>query len=222
VSFQASAYLRKATSRAKSDVANKLVSMFLHEVSRKATAEIGLSVTDQAYVDAVVKMFGANCAYCGRALETDRAAVEHLDGMNRFRVGLHIAGNVILACNRCNREKRRDDSLTDLVLANNGWECFLSHDSCRCDKGCKTCAYWRGIWAVDADRKLNMKRVREKISVFRSNYREATEWGDRARLALRHKMDALYRECQEFATVRIKSAVEELFEELHKTSVNRP
>lgn len=53
MSFQVSAYLRKATSRAKSDVANKLVSMFLHEVSRKAAAEIGLAVTDQAYVEAV-------------------------------------------------------------------------------------------------------------------------------------------------------------------------
>lgn len=160
--------------------------------------------------------FGDDCAYCGRPLEADRAAVEHLDGMNRFRVGLHIPGNVVVACNRCNREKRRDDSLSDLVLASNGWECFLSHDSTRCKPGCKTCAYWGSVWPVLSERAQRLQKVLERLVVFRSRYPEAIQWGNRARHALRHKMESIYREGQEFATVRIKSAVEELFDELHR------
>src|SRR5690242_21931812 len=117
MSFDAVACLRRATSRAKSDVANKLISMFLHEISRRAVGEIGLSVTDAEYAQAVVNTFGDHCAYCGTVLENDRVAIEHLDGMNRFRAGLHLPGNVVVACRRCNSEKRRDDSHKALVLA---------------------------------------------------------------------------------------------------------
>ena len=126
MSFQTATYLRKATSRAKSDVANKMVSMFLHDLSRKVNSSLGANVTDIRYADAVTAAFGNSCCYCSRSLEHDRAAVEHLDGMNRFRVGLHIQGNVIVACKRCNGEKRRDDQPRELSLAESGWEC-----SCR-------------------------------------------------------------------------------------------
>jgi len=145
MSFDSSAYLRRATGRAKSDVANKLVSMFLHEISRRLASGLDFGVTDPNYAFAVFKAFGNACCYCGRALESDRAAVEHLDGMNRFRVGLHIPGNVIVSCTRCNREKRRDDSTPKLVLADSGWESFLSHDSTRCVAGCNSCAYWNSV-----------------------------------------------------------------------------
>jgi hypothetical protein len=138
MSFQTAAYLRKATGRAKSDVANKLVSMFLHEVSRKVTAKIGFNVADEKYVHAVETEFGGHCCYCGRLLESDRAAVEHPDGMNRFRAGLHIPGNVIVSCKKCNNEKRRDDQLHELTLAlkqasrgrqRGQWDNFLNLDT---------------------------------------------------------------------------------------------
>src|SRR5438105_3056029 len=141
MSFQTAAYLRKATLRAKSDVANKLVSMFLHGVSRKISASLEVNVTDLRYTDSVVARFSINCCYCGKPLEHDRASVEHPDGMNRFRAGLHIPGNVILACKKCNNEKRRDDQLRELKLADSGWASFLSHDSTHCGHGCKTCTY---------------------------------------------------------------------------------
>ena len=144
--FPTSAYLQRATSRAKSDVANKLVSMFLHELSRKISNALQLSVTDAAYGQAVTAAFGSACCYCGRELEMVRAAVEHLDGMNRFRLGLHIPGNVIVACKSCNCEKRRDDQLVELVLAESGWESFLSHQSVRCTSNCKNCSYWHRVW----------------------------------------------------------------------------
>jgi hypothetical protein len=124
MTFQTSLYMRRATGRAKSDVANKLVSMLLHEVSRKICGSLKLNVSDSDYIEAVVQRFGDCCCYCERPLENDRAAVEHLDGMNRFRAGLHIPGNVTVSCKKCNNEKRRDDQRPELVLANSGWESF--------------------------------------------------------------------------------------------------
>jgi hypothetical protein len=220
VTFPTSAYLRKATSRAKSDVANKLVSMFLHDLSRKISASLGLSVTDAAYSEAVAAAFGSNCCYCYLPLEKDRASVEHLEGMNRFRLGLHIPGNVIVACKRCNGEKRRDDQLHQLTLAESGWESFLSHDSTRCGTACNTCAYWRSVWPHSDERVANAKRSRQKITTFRARYPESLEWSQRARSSLRPTVDALYRECQEFATLQIRKSVDQAFSNLSE-DVNR-
>ena len=207
MSFQTAKYLRKATGRAKSDVANKLVSMFLHEVSRKITAKVGLSVADPKYVHAVESEFGGHCCYCGRSLESDRAAVEHPDGMNRFRAGLHIPGNVVVSCKRCNNEKRRDDQLHKLTLATTGWESFLSHDGTKCDANCKTCAYWSSIWP-DEMKGENLKAARQKILQFRARYKESIILNHKAHNSLRQELDKIYRDCQLFATNRIKVAVE--------------
>lgn len=207
MSFQTAAYLRKATGRAKSDVANKLVSMFLHEVSRKITAKIGLSVAEPKYVRAVESAFGGHCCYCGRLLESDRAAVEHPDGMNRFRAGLHIPGNVIVACKKCNNEKRRDDQIPELTLAKTGWESFLSHDETKCGEHCKSCSYWKTVW-TDEMKAKNLMSARRKILEFRSHYDESLELNRKAYDSLRQELDAIYRECQTFATNRIKTAVE--------------
>lgn len=207
MNFQTAAYLRKATGRAKSDVANKLVSMFLHEVSRKITAKIGLSVADPKYGHAVETEFGGHCCYCGRLLESDRAAVEHPDGMNRFRAGLHIPGNVIVSCKKCNNEKRRDDQLHELTLAKTGWESFLSHDGTKCGEHCKTCLYWKTIWP-DEMRVKNLKAACRKILEFRARYAESIELNLKAHDSLREELDKIYRDCQSFATVRIKEAVD--------------
>jgi hypothetical protein len=212
MSFHTAAYLRKATSRAKSDVANKLVSMFLHEVSRKVCVVLEANVADSKYAEAVAAKFGVDCCYCDRPLESDRASVEHLDGMNRFRVGLHIPGNVIVSCKKCNNEKRRDDQLPKLTLANSGWESFLSHDSTKCGEHCKTCAYWKSIWPEHAQRIQKLKEAYHNITEFRSKYPKSIEWGEKAKIALREELDKIYRECQTFATDRIKEAVELLFQ----------
>ena len=214
MSFDTSAYLRRATGRAKSDVANKLVSMFLHDVSRRLCDKLELSVNDPRYGEAVAATFGTGCCYCGRPLEQDRAAVEHLDGMNRFRVGLHIPGNVIVACTRCNREKRRDDSVPTLRLAQSGWESFLHHDSSRCDGGCNSCGYWTKVWPADPERITRLEAARERIRAFRAGYGSYLELGTRARLVLTARIDEIYRECQDFAATRIRVAVDEALKEL--------
>jgi hypothetical protein len=191
--------LRKATLRAKSDVANKLVSMFLHEVSRGIAAEFGLKVNDVEYANRVENIFGANCAFCGFGLEQDRLAVEHLEGMNRIRLGLHVPGNVVLACKSCNREKRRDDQMAKLVLANTGWESFLSHDGERCGPGCKSCRYWQSKWPDQSERVVKLQLARIKIAGFQSGFAAHLSRCAELRGVIQRDVELLYRECQEFA-----------------------
>ncbi len=218
MTFPTSQYLQKATSRAKSDVANKLVSMFLHGLSRKISVALGQSVTDATYADVVATEFENKCCYCVQPLEKDRAAVEHLDGMNRFRLGLHVPGNVVVSCKRCNGEKRRDDQIAVLTLADTGWESFLSHDSTCCQQGCKTCGHWRLVWPNAAERVERMRMSRQKIAAFRARYPRSSYWGEKAKLQLRQMVDGLYRDCQKFAAARIDESVAESFAVLSKDS----
>lgn len=209
MSFDVSKHLGGATMRAKSDVANKLVGMFLHEVSRKVAAKVGMGVRDTRYIQSVTEAFGSNCLYCRKSLEKDRAAVEHLDGMNRFRAGLHIPGNVAVSCVRCNREKRRDDQLPILKLAQTGWESFLAHDGTCCPQNCKSCAYWYSVWPDPAERAQKLMSCRQKTSVFRSGHAEFIRLNDYLRSELINHLDEVYRDCQTFATESIKKRAAE-------------
>src|SRR5690349_24940383 len=107
----AAAQIRSATRRAKSDVANKLISMFLHELSRIVAEDWRTKVGSEEYGRLVRESFDNRCPYCLRVLITSESVIEHLDGMNRYRAGLHVPGNVLVACRKCNNEKRREDSL---------------------------------------------------------------------------------------------------------------
>jgi len=211
--ISARTYLRKATSRAKSDVANKLVSMFLHEVSRRIAMEFNLRVNDLEYANQVDHYFGANCALCGKALEKDRLAVEHLEGMNKIRLGLHIPGNVVLACKECNREKRRDDQAKQLVLAETGWGLFLSHDGTKCELSCSSCNYWRVVWPTDEERHQMLLLARNRIADFQHNFQPFTSRAMSLKEVIRRDVESLYRECQNFATTRIAQVSRELLEQ---------
>jgi hypothetical protein len=207
MAFDSKSYLGRATSRAKSDVANKLVSMFLHDLSRRISVELQSSVTAEGYRQAVIEAFGHSCAYCERVLEDDRAAVEHLDGMNRFRAGLHIPGNVVVSCKRCNSEKRRDDSRQVLHLATSGWESFLSHDGSGCEAGCKTCLYWKTVWPNSQIRSEKLSSARIRIASFRAKFKKEMESCERAGIGLKLNLEALYRDGQEFAKQKINQSV---------------
>jgi hypothetical protein len=204
MSFSTSLHLQKATRRAKSDVANKLVSMLLHEISRALTVRVEVpSVNTPAYTQQVEQAFGSSCLYCSRVLENERAAVEHFEGMNRFRLGLHIPGNVAVACVWCNREKRRDDQMPSLVLAHSGWESFLAHDGSRCAPTCKTCAYWRQIFPNEAERTSHLQTATKKIHDFRVSFASVIGEAEKIKGILQDSVEELYRECQSFATERI-------------------
>ena len=218
--FDSVLYLRKATSRAKSDVANKLISMLLHEISRRVVSRLGVGVTDATYAREVANIFGDRCAYCMRVLESDRAAVEHLDGMNRFRVGLHVPGNVVVSCKPCNSAKRLDDQKINLTLANSGWESFLSHDGSNCADSCKGCVYWKKIWPDDETRRSNLADSLARIRQFRVAHDKASEWSTKIRESGKARIDALYRECKESSHNQITAVADGLIGEVLASPVD--
>jgi len=200
----ATSQLRTATRRFKSDVANKLVGMFLHEVSRRISRKWPLKVDGEEYETLVRDWFNNRCPYCSCDLNNTLPVVEHLDGMNRYRAGLHVAGNVLVACRRCNGEKRRDDQLGTLSLAASGWESFLSHDGSRCAASCPTCTYWKSIWEDDVERRQRLTDSLKRIRSFRSTFPEF----ERALPSLAGMLPALlaklYSDCQTFAETEIR------------------
>jgi hypothetical protein len=198
--------MRSATRRAKSDVANKLISMFLHELSRRISGSWQIRVDSEEYGQLVRQSFGDRCPYCLRVLA--ESVIEHLDGMNRFRAGLHVPGNVLVACRECNSEKRRDDSLRALSLASFGWASFLSHDGSRCASSCRTCQYWKGIWADEIERTQRLGENLLRIQSFRSTFSEFEQILPSLKETLPTLLTKLYADCQAFAETEIKALLE--------------
>jgi hypothetical protein len=204
----ATSQIRSATRRAKSDVANKLVSMFLHELSRIISEDWRIRVDSEEYEQLVRQSFGNRCPYCLRILVTSESVIEHLDGMNRCRAGLHVPGNVLVACRKCNSEKRRDDSLKVLSLAGFGWASFLSHDGSRCAPSCLTCQYWKSIWTEETDRKQRLGENLLRIQSFRSTFSEFEQILTALNETLPALLTKLYADCQVFAETEIQALLE--------------
>ena len=204
------AQLRVATRRAKSDVANKLISMFLHEFSRKISETWKIKVDGKEYEELVRKWFDNRCPYCVCNLADTISVIEHLDGMNRYRAGLHAPGNVLVACKRCNCEKRRDDSLRVLVLAKSGWESFLCHDGRRCAEACLTCTYWKKIWDNDIVRRERLAENLQRIHAFRCAFPEFQEVIPTLSDTLPTLLTKLYSDCQIFAEAEIKALLQSI------------
>ena len=200
--------LRSTTRRAKSDVANKLVSMFLHELSRKISRDWPVKIDSEEYENLVRKLFNNRCPYCSCDLTSTIPVIEHLDGMNRLRAGLHVPGNVLVACRRCNNEKRRDDQLRTLLLAGSGWESFLSHDGTRCTPHCKTCLYWRSIWDDESERRLQLIENSQRIRAFRQSFTEFERVFPILLQTIPGLLTKLYSDCQGFAQTEIRSLLE--------------
>lgn len=215
----ATSQLRSATRRAKSDVANKLVSMFLHELSRRICKEWSIRVESENYEKLVRNVFNNRCPYCSKELDEKSSVIEHLDGMNQFRIGLHIPGNVLVACRKCNNEKRRDDSRTRLTLAQTGWESFLSHDGTRCLQPCRSCQYWAVVWENGIERKSRMTENIERIRAFRRSFPQMAKILTPLAETLPSFVGKLYSDCQDFAEDEIRKLIERVDEvsKLHGT-----
>jgi len=214
----ASSQIRSATRRAKSDVANKLISMFLHELSRIVSEDWRTRVDSEEYESLVRQTFDNRCPYCLRVLVSSASVIEHLDGMNRYRAGLHVPGNVLVACRKCNSEKRRDDSLRVLSLAAFGWASFLSHDGSRCAPSCLTCQYWKTIWADEFERKQRLGENLLRIQSFRTTFSEFEQIRPKLAETLPVMLTKLYADCQTFAETEIKI----LLKTVQKASTNDP
>lgn len=200
--------LRTATRRAKSDVANKLVSMFLHELSQTISETWKVKIGSNEYVELVRDKFGNLCPYCSCELTEAICVIEHLDGMNRLRAGLHVPGNVLVACKGCNNEKRRDDSQRVLSLATTGWESFLSHDGTRCDASCLTCKYWAARWNDEGEREKALNENLQRIRSFRGGFKEFQMTLPALQRDLPALLAKLYSDCQVFAETEIRSLLE--------------
>jgi hypothetical protein len=205
--------LRSATRRAKSDVANKLISMFLHELSRSISRGWSIKLGSLEYETLVRECFGNRCPYCNGFLNESNQIIEHLDGMNRYRAGLHVPGNVLVACKRCNSEKRRDDSLKVLTLADSGWASFLSHDGTNCPPLCRTCKYWEVIWEEESDRKKALNKNSMRLTDFRQGFPEFQSVLHKDSKALPALLTKLYGDCQVFAETEIKLLLDKFSQE---------
>jgi hypothetical protein len=197
--------LRSATRRAKSDVANKLVSMFLHELSRRISEGWPIKIDSEEYEEHVRGWFNNRCPYCSCNLVDTISVVEHLDGMNRYRAGLHAPGNVLVACRNCNSEKRRDDSLKVLSLARTGWESFLSHDGTRCAASCLTCLYWKRTWEDENERRPRLRENLERVASFRRSFSQFEQVLPSLTETLPSLLTKLYSDCQNFAETEIRA-----------------
>jgi hypothetical protein len=211
--------LLSGNTNAKSDVANKLISMFLHELSRSLSKTCAVKVKSKEYVQMVRESFNNLCPYCSRELTWDNSIVEHLDGMNRLRAGLHVPGNVLVACKECNNRKRTDDSRpASSLLARSGWASFLSHDGTRCALMCMTCEYWKRIWPDASLRKTQLADSLSRIQLFRNRFTEVSYDLSALMTALPSRLIDLYSDCQIFA----KTEIESLLKEVHASIAPKP
>ena len=158
----------------------------------------------------VREWFDNKCPYCSRPLGDGQSVIEHLDGMNRYRAGLHVAGNVLVACKKCNGEKRRDDSAKTLTLAEFGWASFLSHDGSRCAATCRTCRYWSNLWEDELERTNRLTQNLERIRSFRAEFPELERILPAIKEALPNLLTKLYSDCQAFAEKEIQMILEGL------------
>jgi len=182
--------------------------MFLHELSRRISQDWPVKVDGEEYEKLVRERFNNRCPYCSCDLASAESVIEHLDGMNRYRAGLHVPGNVLVACRGCNSEKRREDSLRIPLLAGSGWESFLSHDGPRCPTSCLTCRYWKGIWADEPERRLRLSENLQRVRSFRSAFPEFEQSLPSLMETLPELLTKLYSDCQSFAETEIKSLLE--------------
>jgi hypothetical protein len=212
-----SSQLLKATRRAKSDVANKLVSMFLHELSRRVCKDWPIRADSEEYAQVVREAFANRCPYCSCDLTKTTSVIEHLDGMNRLRAGLHIPGNVLVACRRCNNEKRRDDANPKLTLSAFGWESFLLHDGTGCAASCRTCGYWKDVWPDESQRRLRLTQNLHRIREFRCGFPDLQDLIPSLMDTLPDELAKLYSDCQDFAEKEMNS----LLSSFYLTSKNK-
>jgi hypothetical protein len=182
--------------------------MFLHELSKSISQNWGIRVDGQEYEELVRQCFKNRCPYCRCSLAETAYVNEHLDGMNRYRAGLHVPGNVLVVCRKCNGEKRRDDQQKTLSLASSGWASFLSHDGERCFTTCKTCLYWRGIWPDETERKGMLREGLERIQEFRNQFGDFQAAHNAIMETLPVVLTKLYADCQAFAESEIRLTIQ--------------
>jgi hypothetical protein len=92
--------------RSFADVPNRTVRLFLERVGKQYDLNRGHHPPYTDLTPELIDRFGGRCAYCGEPPPSNGLREEHLVPINRESCGLHAWGNVVPACNECNKVKR--------------------------------------------------------------------------------------------------------------------
>ncbi len=115
--------------RAKADIANTALRIFLHNMGAAYDVERGL-VPYKGTKDDVAKIkeiFLGRCCYCDIELGPGDVAQDHLIPMNKSGLGLHAWGNVVPACGPCNAKKQGGD-WRDFIIQRAGEHALERHE----------------------------------------------------------------------------------------------
>jgi hypothetical protein len=100
-----------AVARAKADISNTALRIFLQELGAAYDQERGLQAWNaRTHFPTVKQFFGGRCCYCGAEFGPGAPAnQDHLIPMNKVDLGLHAWGNIVPACAPCNNARQRTD-----------------------------------------------------------------------------------------------------------------
>ncbi len=97
--------------KARADIANTAVRIFLHDMGVAYDQKNGREPWTKAkHLPIVKEFFGNKCCYCGVDFSAAEPAFEdHLIPTNKTDLGLHAWGNIVPACRECNAKKQGSD-----------------------------------------------------------------------------------------------------------------
>src|SRR4051794_13891431 len=96
--------------KARADIANTAVRIFLQEMGREYDKERDFEPFKKKHLrEEVLRFFDGRCCYCGADLPASSAHGDHLVPTNRTDLGLDAWGNIVPACGPCNSTKHGQD-----------------------------------------------------------------------------------------------------------------
>lgn len=91
--------------RARADIANTALRIFLQEIGELYDIDRGLEpYNGKKHFNEIRTFFGDRCCYC--YVELTAGVQDHLIPMNKKDLGLHAWGNIVPACHSCNAKKQ--------------------------------------------------------------------------------------------------------------------
>lgn len=138
--------------RAKSDIANMAIRIFLQDMGRAYDEERNLPPYNRRkHFPAIRTFFEERCCYCGASFDRTAAHQDHLVPVNKTDLGLHAWGNIVPACQECNTRKHGSD-WRDFIVQRAGADAR--------DRHAKVCAF---IDEYDYEQKSDLKDTAEEL-----------------------------------------------------------
>jgi hypothetical protein len=113
--------------KAKADIANTAVRIFLQEMGKEYDRERDLEPFAKKHLRSeVLEFFEGRCCYCGADLSASQVHGDHLVPTNRTDLGLDAWGNIVPACAPCNSTKHGKD-WRDFIIQRAGPDALERH-----------------------------------------------------------------------------------------------